>query len=59
MNGRTAKALRKAMGFHPADEREYRVTGATRFFTGHVVAEGARRQYQASKPMAKIILRAA
>ena len=62
MNGRTAKALRKALGFHPADEREYRVTGATRNFLGHVIATGARSSYQAvkrSKAMVKAVLRAA
>lgn len=62
MNGRTAKALRKALGFHPADEREYRVTGATRHFLGHVTATGARRNYQtvkASRALTAAVLRAA
>ena len=55
MNGRTAKALRKALGFHPADEREY--TGK------HTVkATGPRSQYQAVKrnpALVKAVLRGA
>jgi len=49
MNGKKAKALRRAIGFTPGEPRAYNVSGATRFFTGHHTATGARRNYQSIK----------
>ncbi len=55
MNGKKAKALRKAIGFKPAAPRGYKggVITASRLFGGSIVttqvAEGLRRQYQAIK----------
>ena len=46
-----AKALRKALGFHPKDEREY--TGIRKSFlfgqSGTAIAQGSRGQYQKVK----------
>lgn len=63
MNGRTAKALRKALGFHPSAERAY--TGVRQSFlfgqSGTAIAQGARRQYQKVKRspvLAAAVLRA-
>lgn len=46
-----AKALRKALGFHPHAERTYKVDktlygAALSLFTGHVTSTGARARYQ-------------
>lgn len=56
MNGKKAKALRKALGFHPAAERTYTGGEPTPVIFGigsgpltTRIAEGARRQYQAVK----------
>lgn len=51
MNGRKAKALRKALGFHPSAEREYSVqkTPLWNLFTGHVTNTGKRSTYQKIK----------
>lgn len=56
MNGKKAKALRKAMNFHPAAPRAYTGGAPTPGFLGigsgpvtTQIAEGARRQYQAIK----------
>ena len=49
MNQKKAKALRKALGFHPHEPREYKVSGAALFFTGHHTATGPRRNYQQVK----------
>lgn len=57
MNGKKAKALRKAIGFHPSAPRTY--TGGLISNKGFLfggapivttqISEGARRQYQAVK----------
>lgn len=46
-----AKALRKALGFHPGDEREYTGTKNSFLFgqVGSARVLGARSQYQAVK----------
>lgn len=55
MNGKKAKALRKAFSFHPSAPRTYTggVIKAKGFLGGSIVttqiSEGARRQYQAIK----------
>ncbi len=54
MNGKKAKALRRAIGFKPAAPRAYKGGTISRgWFGGQIVttqtAEGARRQYQAVK----------
>lgn len=56
MNGKKAKALRTALGFHPAAERQYTggasggrtPLGLFQIVTTQI-SEGARRQYQAVK----------
>lgn len=56
MNGKKAKALRTALGFHPAAPRDYTGGVPTSGFLGigfgpvtTQICEGARRQYQAVK----------
>jgi len=56
MNGKKAKSLRKALGFHPSEPRTYTggapTPGVFGIGSGPVttqIAEGARRQYQAVK----------
>lgn len=64
MRGKLAKAIRKVTRFHPADERQYRLTNVVRKFTiktggfinlpgyvdvGSLVAGGSRRDYQELK----------
>lgn len=49
MNARIARQLRTKLDFHPGAEREYKVTGASYRFLGHVTSTGARRRYQAVK----------
>lgn len=60
MRGKLAKAIRKATRFHPADERQYRLTNVVRKVglqygipvgveTGSFVAVGDRRDYQELK----------
>lgn len=49
MNGRLAKAIRRAVGFHPAVGRQYRAAKQTGWFVGMVTAEGRRRDYQKLK----------
>lgn len=54
MNGKKAKALRRAIGFKPEAERTYKGGAISRgWLSGYIVttqiAEGARRQYQAVK----------
>ena len=56
MNLKKAKKMRKAVGFHPADKREYksefRKVG-TSLLQGTIRASGLRRAYQAAKQTAK------
>lgn len=64
MRGKLAKAIRKATRFHPADERQYRLTNVVRKFTiktggfinlpgyvdvGSAIAVGYRNDYQELK----------
>ncbi len=57
MNGKKAKALRKAMNFHPASERKYTggviaskgIFGNRASIVTTQISEGVRRQYQAIK----------
>jgi hypothetical protein len=49
MNLRKAKKIRKAVGFHPAQDRDYDRTSQ-----GTVVAKGARRTYKAAKKAAQL-----
>lgn len=51
MNAKKAKQLRAQAGFHPADERKYRIIKhKTVFGSGEqVVSTGKRKMYQAAK----------
>jgi hypothetical protein len=62
MNGKKARALRRAVGFHPADVRQVQtgkpihkrgkdIAGKQTLFTysGTVTSTGARQQYQKAK----------
>lgn len=48
INSKTAKAVRKALGFHPANEREYNYPLVPPLFRGQptVRAKGTRGNYQ-------------
>lgn len=50
MNQKKAKALRRGLGYHPADKREYEsVATSRRVPAGTILSNGLRRQYQSVK----------